>query len=156
MCHQELGRGVTRFVIWTMQGRGSEELRGERWRVSWSLKIPHSPKDGCQGNRGEDRYWTSHHFYCQLPYRKSFTAADGVKGFGAGVWFVCIEIKTLSRYEPPLCFLFVKARWLEGREWWILTSQTAIIITDPADFGAHLDKWREGFWYLREAMCKSG
>lgn len=92
-------------------GWGSEE---ERWRVTRPLKIPHHPKAECQGNRGEDRYWTSDHFYCQLSYRKSFTAADGVKGFGAGVWYVCFQIKT-QHHESPRRFLSVKAGWLGGR-----------------------------------------
>lgn len=56
-------------VIWTWGG--------ERSRVTWSLKIPQSPKDGCQGNREEDGYWTSHHFYCQLPYTRNLAVVQG-------------------------------------------------------------------------------
>ena len=61
-----------------------------------------------------------------------------------------MEIKTrpFSSNESPLSSAFsLQKFWWFDSEWWILlasslSSQTTIIITDPADFRAHLDKWR--------------
>lgn len=107
VCHQERGRGATRLVAPQCNlGRVGSELRGERWILTWSLKIPRSPKDGCQGNRGEDGYWASHHFYCQLPCSTGSLSLQQVRfkdvvqvGLKDPVWH-------FSRHESTLCSAF--------------------------------------------------
>lgn len=84
-------------VICSVQGGGSEDLRGERSRGRSLLKNTASPKDECQGNRGAARYWASRHFYCQL--REVFISC---------VWN---EIRAFSHHESGPCFYF-------GRAWW--------------------------------------
>lgn len=154
---------VTRFAAPQFNpdrtGWGSE-FSGARWRVTWSWKIPRTPKDGCQGNKEEDGYWTSHHFYCQLTHTGSLSLRQvGLKDW-VPLCVTCLHQKQKLGTFPAVNhrrrsdFSLQRHRRFEGGEWWIclalgLGSQTAIIITDPADFRAHLDEWR-GFLLIFE------
>lgn len=156
--HQERGHDVTRFVTpqCNVDCAGWDQSEGVRGEGSYCLwKIPQSPKDGCQGNRGEDGYWTTHHFYCQLLYQ--CTTAGGAKAtkVESGFWQVmtCLLCDKNPLHNPvadnhcaTLSYLQRPADLIEMDDGSLLTlalnCQTAIIILDTADFRPHLDKWR--------------
>lgn len=132
----------------------------ERWRVTWSWKIPRTPKDGCLGNREEDGYWTSHHFYCQLTYTGSLSLQQAGLRDWVPLCVMCLHQNKNSALFLQWITAALRLLFAEASEIWRwiclalgLGSQTAIIITDLLTSELIWTNG-EGFFYIWGKPCR--
>lgn len=128
----------------------------ERWRVTWSWKIPRTPKDGCLGNREEDGYWTSHHFYCQLTYTGSLSLQQAGLRDWVPLCVMCLHQNKNSALFLQWITAALRLLFAEASEIWRWRMMDLSCIGArlsnshyhyrSADFRAHLDEWRGVFF----------